>query len=57
MGKNGEALPDRTKGVRTYLYLNGERVAVNNLYNPNIIFYCNNDDIVTYILLGGDIAK
>ena len=57
MGKNGEALPDRTKGVRTYLYLNGERVAVNNLYNTNIIFYCNNDDIVTYILLGGDIAK
>ena len=34
-GKNGEALPDRTKGVRTYLYLNGERVAVNNLYNTN----------------------
>ena len=34
-GKNGEALPDRTKGVRTYLYLNGERVAINNLYNTN----------------------
>ena len=34
-GKSGEALPDRTKGVRTYLYLNGERVAVNNLYNTN----------------------
>ena len=33
--KNGEALPDRIKGVRTYLYLNGERVAVNNLYNTN----------------------
>ena len=29
------ALPNRTKGVRTYLYLNGERVAVNNLYNTN----------------------
>ena len=30
------AIPaDRTKGVRTYLYLNGERVAVNNLYNTN----------------------
>ena len=33
--KSGEALPDRTKGVRTYLYLNGERVAINNLYNTN----------------------
>ena len=44
-GKNGEALPDRTKGVRTYLYLNGERVAVNNLYNTNHGQYYYGSDI------------
>ena len=45
-GKNGEALPDRTKGVRTYLYLNGERVAVNNLYNTNHGQYYYGSDIL-----------
>ena len=37
----------------------GEEVYIidNSLAYDNIIFYCNNDDIVTYILLGGDIAK
>ena len=44
--KNGEALPDRTKGVRTYLYLNGERVAVNNLYNTNHGQYYYGSDIL-----------
>ena len=45
-GKSGEALPDRTKGVRTYLYLNGERVAVNNLYNTNHGQYYYGSDIL-----------
>ena len=45
-GKNGEALPDRTKGVRTYLYLNGERVAINNLYNTNHGQYYYGSDIL-----------
>ena len=45
-GKNGEALPDRTKGVRTYLYLTGERVAVNNLYNTNHGQYYYGSDIL-----------
>gem|GEM_PF-3623872 len=44
--KNGEALPDRTKGVRTYLYLNGERVAINNLYNTNHGQYYYGSDIL-----------
>ena len=44
--KNGAALPDRTKGVRTYLYLNGERVAVNNLYNANHGQYYYGSDIL-----------
>ena len=44
--KNGAALPDRTKGVRTYLYLNGERVAVNNLYNTNHGQYYYGSDIL-----------
>ena len=44
--KSGEALPDRTKGVRTYLYLNGERVAVNNLYNTNHGQYYYGSDIL-----------
>ena len=44
--KNGEALPDRTKGVRTYLYLNGQRVAVNNLYNTNHGQYYYGSDIL-----------
>ncbi|MFC1237854.1 RHS repeat-associated core domain-containing protein [Treponema vincentii] len=55
-GKNGEALPDRTKGVRTYLYLNGERVAVNNLYNTNHGQYYYGSDIlgsVKFITGGG----
>ena len=45
-GKSGEALPDRTKGARTYLYLNGERVAVNNLYNTNHGQYYYGSDIL-----------
>ena len=45
-GKSGEALPDRTKGVRTYLYLNDERVAVNNLYNTNHGQYYYGSDIL-----------
>ena len=44
--KNGEALPDRTKGVRTYLYLNSERVAINNLYNTNHGQYYYGSDIL-----------
>ena len=41
------AIPaDRTKGVRTYLYLNGERVAVNNLYNTNHGQYYYGSDIL-----------
>ena len=44
--KNGEALPDRIRGVRTYLYLNGERVAVNNLYNTNHGQYYYGSDIL-----------
>ena len=41
------AMPaDRTKGVRTYLYLNGQRVAVNNLYNTNHGQYYYGSDIV-----------
>ena len=44
--KNGKALPDRTKGVRTYLYLNGERVAINNLYNTNHGQYYYGSDIL-----------
>ena len=44
--KNGGALPDRTKGVRTYLYLNSERVAVNNLYNTNHGQYYYGSDIL-----------
>ena len=44
--KNGEALPDRTKGVRTYLYLNDQRVAVNNLYNTNHGQYYYGSDIL-----------
>ena len=54
--KNGEALPDRTKGVRTYLYLNGERVAINNLYNTNHGQYYYGSDIlgsVKFITGGG----
>ena len=54
--KNGEALPDRTKGVRTYLYLNGERVAVNNLYNTNHGQYYYGSDIlgsVKFVTGGG----
>ena len=49
--KNGEALPDRTKGVRTYLYLNGERVAVNNLYNTNHGQYYYGSDILGSVKL------
>ena len=45
-GKSGEALPDRTKGVRTYLYLNSERVAINNLYNTNHGQYYYGSDIL-----------
>ena len=45
-GKSGEALPDRTKGVRTYLYLNDERIAVNNLYNTNHGQYYYGSDIL-----------
>ena len=45
-GKSGESLPDRTKGVRTYLYLNGERVAINNLYNTNHGQYYYGSDIL-----------
>ena len=55
-GKNGEALPDRTKGVRTYLYLNGERVAVNNLYNTNHGQYYYGSDLlgsVKFVTGGG----
>ena len=54
--KNGEALPDRTKGVRTYLYLNGERVAINNFYNTNHGQYYYGSDIlgsVKFITGGG----
>ena len=41
------AIPvDRTKGVRTYLYLNGERVAINNLYNTNHGQYYYGSDIL-----------
>ena len=41
------AIPaDRTKGVRTYLYLNGERVVVNNLYNTNHGQYYYGSDIL-----------
>ena len=51
------AIPaDRTKGVRTYLYLNGERVAVNNLYNTNHGQYYYGSDIlgsVKFITGGG----
>ena len=36
----------RTKGVRTYLYLNGERVAINNLYNTNHGQYYYGSDIL-----------
>ena len=55
-GKSGEALPDRTKGVRTYLYLNSERVAINNLYNTNHGQYYYGSDIlgsVKFITGGG----
>ena len=55
-GKNGEALPDRTKRVRTYLYLNGERVAVNNLYNTNHGQYYYGSDLlgsVKFVTGGG----
>ena len=54
--KNGEALPDRIRGVRTYLYLNGERVAVNNLYNTNHGQYYYGSDIlgsVKFVTGGG----
>ena len=47
--KNGEALPDRIRGVRTYLYLNGERVAVNNLYNTNHGQYYYGSDILVSV--------
>ena len=51
------AIPaDRTKGVRTYLYLNGERVAVNNLYDTNHGQYYYGSDIlgsVKFITGGG----
>ena len=46
----------RTKGVRTYLYLNGERVAVNNLYNTNHGQYYYGSDIlgsVKFVTGGG----
>ena len=49
-GKSGESLPDRTKGVRTYLYLNGERVAVNNLYNINNGQYYYGSDILGSVM-------
>ena len=51
------AMPaDRTKGVRTYLYLNGERVAINSLYNTNHGQYYYGSDIlgsVKFVTGGG----
>ena len=46
----------RTKGVHTYLYLNGEQVAVNNLYNTNHGQYYYGSDIlgsVKFVTGGG----
>ncbi|MEL3910167.1 MAG: RHS repeat-associated core domain-containing protein, partial [Treponema sp.] len=50
-GRSGAPLTGRTRGVRTYLYLNGERVAVNNLYNSNHGQYYYGSDILGSITL------
>ena len=46
----------RTKGVRTYLYLNGERVAINSLYNTNHGQYYYGSDFLGSVkfVTGGD---